>query len=200
MLTKDLIHCKLVLDMRGDERFTIKELLKLIGLGALIVASLAMPGLPKIYFLLKGTKKKRLYFDKRNISSQIYRLKQRELIHIGEEEGKTVIRLSDHGREEILRYNFEEMEIERPEKWDGKWRMVIFDIPETHKAAREMFREKIKTLGFYRLQDSVFIYPFPCEKEIEFMREYLGIGQYVLFLQFRELEQRALSLSKFNFQ
>ncbi|MBI3093199.1 MAG: hypothetical protein HYZ02_03120 [Candidatus Levybacteria bacterium] len=185
--------------MEINKRLTTKELLKIIGIGALIVVSLAMPGLPKVYFLLKGKNKKPLYFDKKNLSSQIWRLKNKELINISEERGDTIIRLTEKGKEKVLRYNFEELELERPEKWDRRWRMVIFDIPEKYKVAREIFREKIKMLGFYRLQDSVFIYPFPCEKEIEFMREYLGIGNYVLFLTFRELERSELSLTRFNF-
>lgn len=185
--------------MGDDERFTTKELLKLIGLGALVVSSLAMPGLPKLYYSFIERKKKRLYFDKKHLSTQISRLKKRELISFGEKNGQTIIRLTDKGQTKVLRYNFEEIEIERPRKWDSKWRMVVFDIPEKYKVAREMFREKLKTLGFYRLQDSVFIYPFPCEKEVDFAREYLGIGKFVLLLTFKELEQKTLSLSRFNF-
>lgn len=184
--------------MIEGEKIQAKELLKLIGLGMLIVASSVAPGLPRVFLSYKG-RRKPLYFNRRLFSQQIKRLQKRELIQVREEGGQTLIVLSDNGKKKILKYNFDDLQIERPEHWDGKWRMVIFDIPEEKKREREMFRSRIKELGFYRLQDSVFVFPFPCEKEIEFMREYLGIGEHVLFLTFRELERKALSPEQLNF-
>lgn len=184
--------------MREEERIRTKELLKLIGLGALIFASAVVPNLPRV-FLSSGKKRKQLHFNRRNFAQQLKRLKERELISFQERDGETIIVLTDSGKRKILQYNFDELDIERPESWDRRWRMVIFDIPERLKKQREMFRSKLKSLGFYRLQDSVFIYPFPCEKEIEFIREYLQIRDYVLFLTFRELERKVLPLTQFNF-
>jgi phenylacetic acid degradation operon negative regulatory protein len=65
------------------------------------------------------------------------------------------------------------------EKWDGKWRFVIFDIPEKLKSGRDALRKKIKKLGFYELQKSVFIFPYKCADEIAFIIEFFGIKKYV---------------------
>lgn len=184
--------------MREEEKIKTRELLKLIGLGVLIVGSVVAPNLPRVFLSYKG-KRRPLYFNRRHFSQQIKRLQKRELIQIKEEGGKTLIVLSENGKKKILQYNFDEISIERPESWDRKWRMVIFDIPESFKKEREIFRSKLKELGFYRLQDSVFVFPFRCEKEIEFMREYLGIGHHVLFLTFKELERKTLPLTQFKF-
>lgn len=51
-------------------------------------------------------------------------------------------------------------------KWDKKWRIVIFDIPEELHSARVRFRRKLKSLGFVMLQKSVFVFPYPCHEEI----------------------------------
>ena len=51
-------------------------------------------------------------------------------------------------------------------KWDKKWRLVIFDIPKELHAQRVRFSEKLKTMGFFTLQKSVFIYPYDCYAEI----------------------------------
>lgn len=67
----------------------------------------------------------------------------------------------------------------KPGKWDGKWRVVIFDIPERLRQQRNMFRSKLKALNFYMLQKSVFVCPFPCEEELGWVTGYLGIGDYV---------------------
>ena len=71
------------------------------------------------------------------------------------------------------------MNIKRPEVWDKKWRIVIFDIPEKHKRAREAMRGHLKRLGFYKLQKSVFLLPFQCKNEMDFIIEYYNIRPYV---------------------
>ena len=71
------------------------------------------------------------------------------------------------------------MKIEKPKIWDGKWRIVIFDIPKHKKRARDALREKLKELGFYPFQKSVWVFPYPCEKEIQFLVELFDIWPYV---------------------
>jgi hypothetical protein len=93
-------------------------------------------------------------------------------------DGTCTFVLTDKGRLRALTYNFGEMVIEK-EKWDGKWRFVIFDIPEKLKSGRDALRKKIKKLGFYELQKSVFIFPYKCADEIAFIIEFFGIKKYV---------------------
>ena len=64
-------------------------------------------------------------------------------------------------------------------KWDRKWRIVIFDIPEELHKNRNSFRAKIKNLGFYMLQRSVFVFPYPCEEELNELCSRLNISDYV---------------------
>ena len=71
----------------------------------------------------------------------------------------------------------DDLEIKRPKRWDGKWRIVIFDISQLKKFYRELFRGKLKELGFYPLQKSVWIHPFECRDEIEVLREFFGLTQ-----------------------
>ncbi len=64
-------------------------------------------------------------------------------------------------------------------KWDKKWRVVIFDIPQELHRERNNFRKKLKSLGFHMLQKSVFVFPFPCESEIAPFCQKLKISDYV---------------------
>ncbi len=74
-------------------------------------------------------------------------------------------RFSDSGkiwaRKTLLRYH---RNLGIP--WDGKWRIVMFDIPQTHERQRYLFRAKLKMLGFQMIQKSVFVIPYPCEEEL----------------------------------
>ena len=65
------------------------------------------------------------------------------------------------------------------QKWDYKWRIVLFDIPQEFHNERNLFRRKLKSLGFQMLQKSVFIFPYSCEKELGYLCSQIGIQDYV---------------------
>lgn len=65
------------------------------------------------------------------------------------------------------------------QKWDKKWRIVIFDIPQELHNKRNIFRSKLKYLGFYMVQKSVFVFPYPCEEELAIYCDELKIGDYI---------------------
>lgn len=69
------------------------------------------------------------------------------------------------------------------EKWDNKWKLVIFDIPEKKRTERNILRSLLKRKGFVRLQNSVFVSPYVDFKVLDFVRKTLGISQYVSFLE-----------------
>ena len=72
--------------------------------------------------------------------------------------------------------------IRKPRRWDGKWRVVIFDIWEKRKGVREKLRVLLVKAGFVRVQDSVWIQPYPCEEFIVFIRNDLRLGSGILYL------------------
>jgi len=63
--------------------------------------------------------------------------------------------------------------------WDKKWRVVIFDIPQELHNSRIKFRKKLKNLGFYMLQKSVFIFPYQCEDELGDICKDVGVSDYI---------------------
>ena len=67
----------------------------------------------------------------------------------------------------------------RGTKWDRKWRVVIFDIPQELHKKRNSLRNRLKCLGFYMLQKSVFVLPYPCEEELGYICQNLEISDYI---------------------
>ena len=98
-------------------------------------------------------------------------------------DGSVSIVLTENGKKWALRFNIEEMKIKKPPKWDEKWRIVFFDVPEKVRKARDALREKLRELGFYELQKSVFIFPFPCKDEIDFIVEFFEMRNYVRYAE-----------------
>ena len=64
-------------------------------------------------------------------------------------------------------------------EWDHMWRIIIFDIPQELDISRTRFRRKLKSLGFYMLQKSVFVFPYPCEEELVDLCSRIGVGDYI---------------------
>lgn len=69
--------------------------------------------------------------------------------------------------------------------------MVIYDVDSRKKYLRDVFRSTLKSLGFLKLQESVWLYPYPCEVEVTFLREYYGVGNEVLYVVATRLEDDA---------
>lgn len=85
------------------------------------------------------------------------------------------------GEERILKneYKFEEYK----KRKDGKWIMVIFDIPEKIKNKRDFFRRKLQFLGFKMLQKSIWVCPFDVLKDINnFIDKFLLESHIKIFL------------------
>ena len=136
----------------------------------------------KEYFYKKGFRKDLLLKDLRN-------LQKRDLIEYKElEDGKIKIVLSKKGKNEVLQYDIDNIKLTNQKGWDGKWRLVMFDIPHNRKNARDAFRKKLIDLEFYPIQKSVFITPYPCEKEIEFISAVFEIRKYILILYVLKFE------------
>lgn len=95
-------------------------------------------------------------------------------------DGSVIVSLTDRGKLRALNIRFKKL-CNRKERWDGKWRMVAFDIPDKCKKGRNALRYRARTAGFYELQESLFLYPYDCKKEIEDFIKLFKLEKYVRF-------------------
>lgn len=94
--------------------------------------------------------------------------------------GLITLKLTKRGRLIALDKQLENIK-NSTKKWDGKWRMVAFDIPEKYKTGRDALRHKLKKIGFCELQKSVLVTPFDCGKEIMMLVKFFELEKYVRF-------------------
>ena len=94
-------------------------------------------------------------------------------------DGSVSMVLTENGKKKALTFNLFAMEIKKPKIWDKKWRMVLFDIPEKRKPDREIFRSVLKRLGFYEFQKSVFVHPFECQNELDYIIELYKLRPHI---------------------
>jgi len=94
-------------------------------------------------------------------------------------DGSFSIFLTEKGKIKAVHCKFPELL--KNKQWDEKWRIVIFDVPEKIRKGRNALRSKLKELGFYELQKSVFVFPYECQKEIRFIIKFFRMEKYARY-------------------
>ena len=106
-----------------------------------------------------------------------YYLMRQRLISV-EYQGKQMhITLTKEGKKLAGKYQIDDLAIQKPKKWDGHWRILIFDIPDKHKIKREALRGKLKELGLFQLQKSVWVSPYNFQNEVEILRNFFSFSR-----------------------
>ncbi len=104
-------------------------------------------------------------------------------------------KLTNEGRLETL---FIKAQLETPKVWDGKWRMVIFDIPEEDRQQRNRLRFLLKVNGFQQIQKSVFVNPYPLNRDaLTYLRE-TGLDEFIRVFRIDQVDNEAKLKKQFN--
>jgi len=126
-------------------------------------------------------------------------MKQQRYVTVTETaDGTQIITLTEAGKQRYERRQFDTLQIQTPKHWDKKWRIVMFDIPEQHKAARNSLNWKLKQLGFKQLQRSVWVHPFPCLPEVELIKSTYGIEKFVTLLETESIDSHNKLVRQFS--
>jgi CRISPR-associated endonuclease Cas2 len=159
-----------------------KQILLVIGVAGVVVLLAAAPGAVQIAKLFPHNQRHSFKKTKhQSVARSIRGLEKNKLLVINRGEGgKTKIRLTKKGKQKFREIQLHNLMITKPPRWDHKWRIVIFDIPEnSSKPLRETLRAKLKQWEFYQLQKSVWVCPWPCEDEIQLVAELYDITPYL---------------------
>lgn len=134
-----------------------------------------------LYAIVHGAA--RYFFRKSDFHREIKRLQKGGYVALTKTEKGWLIKLLPKGKVRGQQIAFEHLKLPRDKHWDGKWRLFSFDIPEEFKNARNMLRFKLKSLGCYNIQRSLFVYPYDCRKELELVAEHYKVTKYTLFAE-----------------
>jgi DNA-binding transcriptional regulator PaaX len=186
--------------MKKYEKFgsTQRKILILL-LGGL---ALGLSRSPKTSFqIIKEMKKEWNWINQQNLKRAIKKLYESKLVKEKENpDGTITLTLTDKGKEKALTYNIDEMKIKKPKQWDKKWRIVLFDIPERARKIRDAFRHHLKQLNFYEFQKSVFVHPYDCQNEIEYLIEFYDARKFIRFIIANSLDNELHLKSYFGLQ
>lgn len=117
--------------MKNHERGELaKDILKGLALGGFIIGCIAIPNLAQVTKLFNS----RGWRDNHRVRQAVQRLQKKRLVRIINSDGNDIIEITELGKRKVLEYKLGTMELNRMKKWDGRWRIVMFDIPEQKKA------------------------------------------------------------------
>lgn len=161
-----------------------KGVLALVAIGGVVCVGAVAPGIVKAVQSLQTLSKK----EERSVQNTFYRLKKNGLVQLKKcSDGKIKVFLSPEGYRHLRSYVAQGMAPKKKMIWDGQWRVLIFDIPSEKNMIRDAFRNTVKKFGFYQMQKSVWVYPYPCEDEILFLATRYGITDNVEVLTVKKM-------------
>lgn len=161
---------------------------KFVNITHIILAIIAIAGFatllaiaPGLGILAKPLLKKKPRRD--TLRKRLYELKHSGYI----QRDSRGYRLTRKGKDRLWKYDMKTLVIQKKQRWDKRWRVVLFDIPERRRKDRDLFRKDLTSLGFYALQRSVFLHPYPCQKEVLLLCKKYRISRYICFCEIEQL-------------
>lgn len=182
--------------MSNKDYPTTKEIIYKLGIGTLLIGSILMPGLGIAAGYIHRSKRRSEWINSQKewkrfnttlLKRNLKRLQDQQIIEIVERDGSEVIKLTQKGHAKYLRFKLEELTF-KGKSWDGKWRIVLYDINKLKRSAQDQFRSILKQIKFLPLQKSVYLTPYPCKEEIEYLKHYLNINEEVILIEVSRLE------------
>jgi DNA-binding transcriptional regulator PaaX len=121
--------------------------------------------------------------QKTEYPNTIKRMVKKGLLKFISKDGEVSVILTSKGKDTAQRYLWQDYKIiKRSSNWDGKWRLVMFDIPEKRKRTRDLIRFQLKKIGFVQVQGSVWIYPYSCEEIVTMVKTYFNLNDEIIYL------------------
>jgi len=135
---------------------------------------------------------RRIYFAMANLEKGGYVKREKKK----ERTNESFFHLTPKGRLSFLKHLH--LEKIHGKKWDGHWRIAIFDVPEDRKKLRENFRHYLKYLGFQALQESVYITPYPVMGDLDELLKKHGARKHFRYLTVTEIDDEDELKEKFD--
>lgn len=125
---------------------------------------------------------------RRRIQETLWRMERGEIVSLPRRGTMGRVELLPKGETLIEKIRVSEYQIPEPLIWDGKWRIVMFDVPESRRRIRDQLRRLLQEAGLKRLHDSVWVHPYPCDELVVLVKAYLkntrgevhyGVGELI---------------------
>jgi len=151
----------------------------LLQIGVLSIA-ISAPAIAPVAIFVNSIHNKDGNKDERKIKKSFYHFLKKGYIKVDSHHGKTCVMLTREG-ERRARFSgacrvLNENLVSKVIKWDGNWRIILFDLKNEKSKERNAIRLMLRRCGFAFLQKSVWIYPYQCTSEVNFLRSFFQLS------------------------
>lgn len=178
--------------IKGSE--ILKYVLLGIGVTGLIFVAITAPNLFSAFGQFKGSRK----YSKDQYRRSFDHAKKSGIIEVKKTKSGYMVLLTEKGKDRMAQFRLGELRLAKPKKWDGRWRLVMFDIPEKYKQNRLVFAKKLKELGLFQFQKSIWAWPYELQDDLDLMKEAYEIRPFVRLVTAQTIDRPSALLKFFK--
>lgn len=143
---------------------------------------------------------KNLNVEEKKIRTSLEKMEKREILEIVEKEDNVFVKIKNKENQTIVKYSIKALLDfkKKKKKWDGKWFLVFFDVPKIQNNKRDYLRSYLLKIGFMKYQQSVYIFPYECEKEVMLIKKIVEGAKYMTYIVAEKIENESKIKSLFN--
>lgn len=186
------------------ERWELKEIiLGVLGISVLVGGTVIFsPNFPIVMgIIMKLIEEiKQIKIPVKKVKRVLKSLEENKIISLEKKKNEVYVRIKKEGKETVLKYSLQYLLDlnQKKKKWKRKWFLVIFDVPEEERIKRNHLRRFLRDIGFYQYQQSVYLYPYECEKEVSLIKEIVQGGKYISYIIAEKIEKEKEAKIFFN--
>ncbi len=171
---------------RGDTRAYIDTLLQLIGSGGFSGITVPTNSFVSAISYINAQQGWQSPRENTQIATE---LRRQSLVTAQKNPDSIQLQLTVKGIHRVQRSRLESLVVPIPEKWDKKWRMVVFDIPARKAESRYILTSQLRRLGFVMIQRSVWFHPYPCFDQISELLVYANLQPFVTLAEVSQIDR-----------
>lgn len=177
-----------------NKRSIVYSIIKIVGIAGMIGVIVVAPNATIAFEQIVGKKKK--VKSKKAYGDYLRRSGYFEVEKVGND--RFVVRLSPKGGKAYSGLDFKKCLI-KPTKWDKKWHLLMYDIPDKNRKTRLFISNNLLKAGLKPLQNSVYVYPYDLLKLADGIRqEYPEIASLILSVSVDRIDGEYQLIKAFN--
>lgn len=182
---------------RGNTSQLVDDVVRFMAISGLVTSTVLAPNI--IIALHKPMRKLYKMLDRRQREREAWRV-----VYYMKSQGYLAgeydfgLQLTKKALRRLRRIQLDDLIITPLRRWDKFWRIISYDIPEEKRAARNAFGNRLRQMGCFQLQRSVWISPFPCREQVEAVAAYYETDQFVTYFEARNLDNEAILCRRFS--
>ena len=194
------------LTKKGEKKMkygeTVDLVLEAIADNLIKAKSYPSPSLPVVlgYILKYILEVKKQNIKKEKINRTLQALEKRDVIWMEKKDKEVLVYLKDKGQNKVAKYSLKlllDFKLKK-KKWNGKWFLVFFDVPESQRVKRDYLRKYLQQMGFYRYQKSVYLFPYECEEEVKLIKKIVEAAKYMKYIIAEKIEDESVAKTFFR--